>query len=328
MTLLALFMCGEAFLRWSGDRLSADIVHIRQIPRIAAELQEEKGARVLFLGNSLLREGLRLEDFRKAFASDCGADVRFAEVYPDDTTILDWYYLFKRYFDGGNAPQYLAVSFALQQMTDANTIHSDRIAAYFGGWSNAREVLSVDLPTLGERVDYMLSSSFRMWAEKERVRTRVLSVLTPSYRATARRLNEVARYRSGPGGGPAEYSRLRRFLSLCESRGVQLLAIAMPQPFTYTIDQGLGAVLAQHGCRLVDMRSTRGLSRRDFSDGYHLDPGGAAVYSEALGHRLAAELASCGAGSATAASASSVGTDPSDSTRRPPSLEHDGPPPH
>jgi hypothetical protein len=224
-------------------------------------------------------------------------------VYPDDTTILDWYYLFRHDFGAGNAPDYVVLSYALQQLADGSAIHSDRIAGYFGGWSNAAEILTRDLTSLNERVDYVLSSAFRLWSERERVRSRVLGVATPDYLETARRLNDTVRATSASGANaPVTYSRLRRFLALCAERGTRVVVVAMPQPNSYALDPGLEAVLAQGKAQLLDMRSGEGLSADDYADGYHLSPRGAERYSEVLGRRLGEVIPACGPGTLPPAS--------------------------
>ena len=122
-------------------------------------------------------------------------------MLPDDTTILDWYYLFRNDFGGERAPKVLVLSYARGQLTDATGIHAERIAGSFGGWSNAREMLRLDLDDLGDRIDYLLASTFRLFSERERVRDRVLATATPDYRSTAQRLNDSER--AGRASGTA-----------------------------------------------------------------------------------------------------------------------------
>ena len=216
-------------------------------------------------------------------------------MFPDDTTILDWYYLFRNDFGSRRAPNVLVLSYARGQLTDATGIHAERIAGSFGGWSNAREMLRLDLDDLGERIDYVLASTFRVFSERERVRDRVLATATPDYRSTAQRLNDSERAGRGSGAArPAEtFSRLRRLLELCRDRRVQVVVVAMPVPGGYGIDPRLYGVLREERADFLDMRSVVGLNASDYADGYHLAPRGAETYSAALGQRFRAVLG-CG----------------------------------
>lgn len=286
LTVAAVALACEAALRLGSERLSVDIAHIRTIPAVAAALRETGGVRVLFLGNSLTREGLELESVRAELSCGPSNPVTSRVVHPDDTTVLDWYYLFRRDFGGRGAPEYLVLSFVREQLSDSTSIHPDRIAAYFGGWANAAEMLRLDLSSMNEKMGYLLASTFRVFAERERVRDRFLSMAVPDYRGSATRLNEAVRQTAVRGSGRPGHTRLGRLLSLCQQRGVRAVVVAMPQVKPYGIDPGLQAVLSQHGAQLVDMRETAGLTDGDYGDGYHLSPKGARLYSAALGRRL------------------------------------------
>lgn len=295
LAVVALAALCEVSLRFGSDRLSADLAHIRTIPAVAATMAKAQGVRILFLGNSLTREGIDLDSVRAGLECRGSTSVVCERVYPDDTTVLDWYYLFRHYFPGRSAPDCLVLGYVKQQLTDGTSIHPDRIAAYFGGWSNAREVLRADLDTLNGRMDYMLSSTFRLFAERERVRDRVLSVAAPDYRATATRLNEAERVRAAGDGKskPESYTRLERLLSLCDQRGVRAVVVAIPQPEPYYVDPGLLTLLARHRAAFLDMRRAQGLTGHDYTDGYHLSRHGAQLYSEALGRRLREGIVNC-----------------------------------
>ncbi len=284
---------GEAVLRVGGQRLSADVQHIRSIPARAERLAKADGLRILFLGNSLTREGVRLDVVQQQL--DCRSPVALERVFPDDTTILDWYYLFRNDFEGRRAPNVLVLSYAKGQLTDATPIHSERIAGSFGGWSNAREMIGSDLDSLGDRIEYVLSSALRLFSERERVRDRVLATATPDYRSTAQRLNESERVPKSPAAirKAEKFSRLRRLLEACRDRRVHVVVVAMPVPGGYGIDPRFYGVLREERADFLDMRETPGLTGSDYADGYHLATRGAEIYSAALGKRLRA-VVGCG----------------------------------
>lgn len=293
----AVVLLCEGALRASAGRLSADVKHIRQIPALAAQMARARGERVLLLGNSLTREGVKIAHVRSALECGDGRPVFCEIAYPDDTAVLDWYYLFRHYFSGRSAPDYLVLGYVKDHLADSETVHADRIAAYFGGWSNASEMLSTDLHTLNGRMDYLLSSALRVFSERERVRLRVLSIVAPDILQAAQRLNEAERMRVGAdeAGKRPTYTRLERLLELCARRKVRAVFVAMPQPTPSYVDPELPVVLARHGGQFLDMRYTPGLTKEDYADGFHMNPRGAAIYSQALGRKLRALMGPCDA---------------------------------
>ena len=284
---------GEAVLRLGGQRLSADVQHIRSIPARADRLAHAEGLRILFLGNSLTREGIRLDVVQEHLG--CTSPVALERVFPDDTTILDWYYLFRNDFGGDRAPNVLVLSYARGQLTDATGIHAERIAGSFGGWSNTREMLRLDLDDLGDRIDYILASTFRLFSERERVRDRVLrdgdAGLSVDGAASQRFRTRRSRDRdrasrgglfpaapaSGNFAGPAGPGHRRRDAGTGRLR-----------------DRSTPARPAARGGRRFSRHALdRGPERVRHADGYHLAPRGAETYSAALATHLRA-VVGCG----------------------------------
>src|SRR6185503_9022215 len=88
--------------------LSGDVVHLSKLPEIAQSIREATGGKILFLGNSLTREGVSLPVIREQFAGGPLGGVTWQKVHPDDTNIIDWYYLYKNSFvRTGSAPDVL-----------------------------------------------------------------------------------------------------------------------------------------------------------------------------------------------------------------------------
>ena len=285
LAVAAVVLACEIGLRAGRSRLSLDIQHIDRIPSILASLDAQPaGLRVLFLGNSLTRRGVNLAMIREEIARTPASAIFCDKIDPDDSSILDWYYLTKRYIGGGSAPDYLVIGFVSGQLEDGAPVHPDRIAAYFGGWTMAGEVFANDVRDFGGRVDYALASTFALFAEKERLRLRLLATLTPDYRGAAQRLNRatVKRERAGAAPSAATHLRLQRLLALCRSLRIQPILVAMPLPTMYPLNPEINRVVSQAGGDLVDLRHVDGLVPEDFLDGFHLAPSGASKYSRQL----------------------------------------------
>lgn len=287
----AAFLAGEAALRLTGQRLSLDLLHLGSIPSIAGRVRAHPDTSVLFLGNSLTRNGVHLDTVARHFGS-AGLDARFYKVMPDDTSVEDWYFVFKRHFlSTGAAPRVVVVGFALDQLGDSIPVSVERIAS-IGGLRNAPELFSADLPAFGDRCDYVLASLFYSFSERDRLRLRILDAAIPGYRAAAPLFNATLRPGTVPSGPPPapSYFRLRRFLDACSGARVVPFFAAMPVPGSYPIDPRLPALISASRGVFFDLRRIDGLQPGHFPDGYHLGPAGAALFSDALAARLAARI--------------------------------------
>ena len=284
--LLATFF--EGALRLGLGRMASDVRHIRTIPRVAERLASASGTRVLFVGNSLTRAGIRLDVVAREMP--CQPPIAFERVHPDDSNVLDWYYMFLNDFPGRLAPDYVVLDFMRNNLSNSAPVHPDRIAASFGGWSNAREMLTVDLAGVGDRIEYLLSCTFRIFSERERVRLRVLAAAVPDYKDMAQRLNEETRADRSrirrAARSSDDYSRFRRLLELFRERHVHPVIVAMPIEDPYDVDASFEDLVRRNGGDFIDMRQTPGITAADFTDGFHLSPKGAEVYSRALARRL------------------------------------------
>ena len=276
----------EGALRVALPHISVDFYHIAAIPSIARSFSDHSRSRVLFLGNSLTRRGVDLNVVEHTCA-EMGIHATTRSVYPDDTTMVDWYYLFQHYFPANYAPDLVVIGFVRSQLSDQTTVHANRIAAHFGGFRIANEVLTTDLTNFGDRVDFLLSTEIRMFSERDRLRETVLRALVPRYSDTAQSLNTAALKAKETGEVHLTYGRLTRFIRMCRERGTLPLFVAMPLPAPYHIDKDLVPTIMSQGGLFWDFRDTHGLTNKDFLDPLHLAPSGAIVYTKRLAPALA-----------------------------------------
>ena len=90
------------------ESLSNDIAHINSIDEIAGSRND-----IIFLGNSLTRHGIDKNQIRKSLSNNS----HIGYIYPDDTSIIEWYYIFKSYFvDKNNVPNDIVILFATDQL--------------------------------------------------------------------------------------------------------------------------------------------------------------------------------------------------------------------
>lgn len=285
---LVLLAC-EIGLRWSGPRTSFDIQHIREIPQIVTGLQNASHPTLLFLGNSLTRRSVIPEALTEALAAQGIKNVYIAKIYPDDTNIADWLYLYERYVRSrGVAPDALVIGFAEEQLSDSERLHIDRLGRYFGGPGALVEAFHYDVRDFNDRVSYLLAGLSCAYADRERVRTELFGAVIPYYKTSAQALNTAAKVHGAisKGGSSRPYKRLARFLQLFKGTPTKVIVVAIPVPTVYPIDPSLESVIRENGSLLIDLRRPAGLTDGDFLDGYHLTPHGGALFTRELSRRL------------------------------------------
>ena len=296
--LASLFFC-EASIRAFESRLSIDLVHQSEIPSIFEELTQSKSARVIFLGNSLTREGVAPEVFRATidrskFLEPRRKDVQIAKVHPDDTSIVEWRYLFSELasYGSGEAPpvDLVVLGYAQNQLTDNGLVKPRRLGAYYMDAGNREEVLTTDVTSFTNRCELYLSRMFVSFANAERVRTFVLARLIPMYRDTAQRLNQTT---NGPTQHSSSketresYGRLQQILELAKKQSIQLAIVAIPVGERYTLDDRLLQQLESRGVMHVDARNLDGIRYPEsFPDGYHMDEAASKVFTRFVAENL------------------------------------------
>lgn len=265
------------------DKLSLDLKHINAIPSIVADLDRQPVPHIVFLGNSLTRVSVQTKDIAEVWP----AAPSMARIHPDDTTLLDWHYVYQRNFGKALLRQNLiVVSFVRSQLDDNQELHIDRLGSHFAGFQHVREAFKHDVLETGDRMEFLLAGLFCAMANRERVQNRVLASI-PGYMEFAKAINRSVRAKTVIPSGARSYTRLQRFLTAVRARGDKVLFVAIPLPSSYRIADELRAAIREGGANLIDMQGVEPLTGRDFPDGYHLSEEGATRFSRSLGRAMA-----------------------------------------
>ncbi len=298
---LALLLVSEIGVRSLESSLSLDVQHFNNIPSIVNRLTAWPGTRVLFLGNSMTREGVDVKTVETTLTEQ-GVDVNNLAVeraYPDSSRLLDWHYLYQKYLGRkSKLPDILVIGFAQRGLDDApaDSDQVRRIARNFAALQDVPELFSLEFTTPSQRGDYLIANAFTSFAVRERIRLRLLDALIPNFRQTQRELNESQKEQQTATVQPdnlqsapsrATYTWLARFLKMANTRAVEVVFVAMPVRHFYEFDQRLPSVINQAGAHLIDLRSVPGLDAGKYRDALHMTPQGAQIYSRALAHELA-----------------------------------------
>jgi hypothetical protein len=286
---LAVLLATEVTMRLAFTRLSQDLVHVQQIPEKIDRLSAGSGTRILFLGNSITREGIDIEQFEDEVAAD--EPVTVEEVYPDDTSITEWLYGFLHFIDLPNKNlDLLLICFAEDQLQDRPTIDVRRLAHNYSDWSTALATFRDEAFSIDQRVEFVLSKLWMSFAKAERVQKRILDTFIPYYRITARRINNSFAQPAvkSPVAAPSKptYRRLERLLDALQSRGVAMMVFAFPVGKEYSIDPGLEQRLGESNVPLFDARNIAGITRKNFPDGYHMDQAAAQLVTKRVSKQV------------------------------------------
>ncbi len=237
---------------------------------------------LLFLGNSLLLEGINFEDFQK----ETTAAFRSSNYYVEGTYYLDWYYAIRRLFREGSRPSIIVLGLSVIHLTNDN-VRGEYFAHYLMNTS--------DFPSVArrEKLDATAASTFFLanlsgWlGSKVEIRSWLLG-------RTFRNLDELGELIKPPPAIPPSAARLLQVAGprlvelrqLCASYSTRLVLVIPPsedvrEPYLAAEQAGREAGVPV----LVPYRPSE-MPPQNYRDGYHLNSEGALLFTR----RLEAEL--------------------------------------
>ncbi len=286
---LAVLLLVEVGVRATEERLSLDVKHIHDMGRIVSDLAAAPGPSLLFIGNSLTRRGVDVDLMRAGLDEDGAGEWNVAAVYPDDTAVLDWIYLYDRYVVEQDAvPDVVAVGFGIWHLEDRpiSRAQSYRLGRYFASGRMLGQLVNTEMTNLADKMNVLLSHYSAAFANRERISRRVLSLL-PGYEESAQRLNDLLKASDDAPETAPTYEHLRRLVAEVEGSGADLVLVAMPTRAGYDLDPQLVRVAEEAGARVVDLRDVPGLTTAMFLDPLHLSPEGAELFTRQAAEALA-----------------------------------------
>jgi hypothetical protein len=289
VVVLAVLAGTEVTMRAALTHLSQDLVHIEQIPEVIDRLATGEKPRMLFMGNSITREGIDITELETTL--DPSKPFTLAEIYPDDTTITEWLYGYIHFLDLPSKDiELLIICFAEDQLQDRPTIDVRRLASHYSDWSTTVATFRDESFTLDQKAEFILARLWVSFANAERVQKRIMDYTVPFYRSTAKWINSSLAEPAADGEirelSPPTYRRLQKLISDLQARNVDLLVFAFPVGKSYAIDGGLEELLRKNGISLVDVRKVVGITPKNFPDGYHMDESAAQLMTRAISTQL------------------------------------------
>lgn len=282
-----LFAVGEVACRTLAPRLIQSEAR-RQQERTEAVLARpgtEGRASVLLLGNSLLAEGVDLDDLRRRL----GGDVAVTRFQVESTTYYDWYYGIRRLLKEGARPDIIALVLSPDQLASAG--HRGDYSAYLLMDSTDALTAGFDmgLPNT-QSADLFLSRASALLGMRTSIRKRVLQALVPGLD----QLMPTLTVRSEPAieTGRLETlarERLGKLRGIVEARGSRFVLIVPPTNDANAV--ALSEAVVRGGraseTHVVLPIAPGTLARDSFrDDGFHLSRLGSEVFTPRLAEAI------------------------------------------
>ena len=205
----------EAVTRLKLIKMSKEFQQFHSYTPRAAALAQSPGVRIPIIGSSVVHEDVDPALFAARLGSLHDIKVHAVNFTADHSYVDTWYYMLQRYFwRAGNDTDLVVISFVGRGLYDKNEIEIGRLARFFTTIEDWPEVLSTDLTTTSERVEFLLSTFWASYAARDRMQELVFSRLFPNYKTYAYQQQSLllaGRARAPAGdGGAARHAPLLR----------------------------------------------------------------------------------------------------------------------
>ncbi|MBT8037916.1 MAG: hypothetical protein KJO21_10260 [Verrucomicrobiae bacterium] len=291
----------EIIARIIAPTLDYDRVNIHAFPQtiqnLEAHAETSGNPRVVFFGNSLMLHGLNEDTVRDELKSIGGPEIESAKITPVGTAMLDWVYLYRRYFESEQShPDILIVGFVAHHIHDQEPIKLRRLSRHFVTTQDLPNLWKHELQDFHRTTQSILCNLSALEGDQPEHQLGILYSVVPDYRAGLNRNNQLiasAAERRAANNTPntttepeESYHRMDRFIKKCKQHGVDVWLVPMPQPDVWDYNPAATHVAEKHGMQVIDARSIDGMTESDFSDGYHLGESGAEIFSRWMAQQI------------------------------------------
>ena len=305
MVVLAFVLVLELISRIIAPILDYDRKNIYAFPEVIENLEsaaEESGnPKVVFFGNSLMLHGLDQELVKQELTRINGSKTESAKVTPVGTAMLDWVYLYRRYFsDQNNHPDILVVGYVSHHIHDQEAIKLRRLSRHFVSKKDLPTLWKTDLKDFHRTTQSVLCNISALEGDQPEHQLGILQTLIADYKKGLNRNNAlVSEWKKRIAEKEAErkgesisdesketYQRMLRFITECKKHGVKIYFVPMPQPEIWDFNPEAQKLIEAEGMTVMDARDIDGMTPEDFSDGYHLGESGNEKFSKWMAEQL------------------------------------------
>lgn len=293
----------EIIARLFAPTLDYDRKHIHAFPQLIADLEHRSRSsgnpRVVFMGNSLMRSGLDESAVHEQLRTLHGPEIETSKITPVGTAVLDWIYLYQRYFKTAEShPDVLVVGFYTHHLHDQEPIKVRRLARHFVAAADFPTLWKTDLADFHQMAQSVLCGVSALEGDQPEHQLILLSSVIADYQSGLKTNNRLvtaaaerkARSVSAAGGAGETFQRMEHLIKICQAQRVKLVFVAMPQPHLWELNPTAVSLAETRAAGMLDARAIPGMTEADFEDGYHLGPSGSQKFSRWLAAALLEKL--------------------------------------
>jgi hypothetical protein len=236
---------------------------------------------VLFVGNSLLLEGVQMD----ALHAELAQQYEIRRFAVEQTHYLDWYFGVRKLLQEGSRPSVIVLALATDQLASHWTMGE----AFAHRQMSARDFPLVVRETNLDRTtasNYVFAHWSRWLADKGFIRQCVMILTVPKFRDLAARIADHGPHVNDPRElMEAAQARLPQLAELSREYGVRIVLLIPP-----TLHEDQSSEIQQIGAKAgvpVWVLSPPGeFPREYFMDGFHLNGRGSGIFTARLSQQL------------------------------------------
>jgi lysophospholipase L1-like esterase len=236
---------------------------------------------VLLTGNSLLLEGVKLDQLHDNLASQ----FEVSRLGIEQTHYLDWYFGLRRLLQEGSRPNLIVLSLATDQLASKFTLGEEFAHRQMSVQDFPRAIRETKLDRTTASTYFF--AHFSNWlADKGVIRQRVLILLVPNFRGLAARIADHTPHVNDPAALEGmTRQRLPELRDLAQQYGVKIVLLVPP-----TLHEDDSRPIQQIGAEVgvpVWVLSPPGeFPRNLYRDGFHLNDQGSEIFTSRLAEQI------------------------------------------
>jgi hypothetical protein len=288
--LLAYFFTVEVAMRIALPRFSETLQRESRDYSAAVRLRPAMpgGSRsVLVVGNSLLLEGID-----RARLTQAMGPAYDAVLYPiEATTYLDWYFGLRKLFAQGARPALLVLCLSATNMLSDAT-EGELFAHTLMRLEDLSAVVRASHLNLMSASTYFFANRSALLADRAYLHNGLMSRWLPNADVLARYLpiQHPAPLDIGAGGAARVVDRLETVRELSAIHGADFVFLVPPSPDRADPAEAIRSVAGRAGICVLIPYVPGEMPHTSFRDGFHLNPDGAARFTERVARALQLQL--------------------------------------
>jgi hypothetical protein len=278
----------EIAIRRLAPSFSREVRYLRDIPERVKKMARSEKFRIVVLGNSLTNCGFNSKDFKAEMDSLGARPLHIEVIAMDAAAICEWSWLLQNFFwDHNLIPDLIIVNGATWQ--DRKDLPLDRLSLYLDT-EDIIPFFTEDITEFGQRMEFLHAFALNSYANRKRVRLKVLSSIIAHYQTGTTEVHRVAQIPATTTDKTKiqklTYRQATRLANGALKRNIPVVFVTMPLERTYDLQTGFPEAIRSAGAEIADCRNASAILQGLFLDGSHMNEKGAHIFSRELARKL------------------------------------------